>query len=71
MIILYVALFIVACALIGKLLTKARDKNAKSLGGGFPNSQRPWPRNANAAVDPVENPRMVDDGTEFGYKEFD
>jgi len=22
-------------------------------------------------VDPVENPRNVDDGTEFGYKEFD
>lgn len=70
MIILYIVGFIVACALVGKLVTRSRDDSAKRFGGGFPRSQRPW-QNSHAETDPVENPRMVDDGTDFGYKEFD
>jgi hypothetical protein len=70
MIFLYIAAFLVACALAGKLVTRSRDDNAKRFGSGFPRNQRPW-RSSRAFADPVENPRMVDDGTDFGYKEFD
>jgi hypothetical protein len=70
MIILYIVAFIVACALVGKLVTRSRDNNTKRFGGGFPRGQRPWQHSPDE-VDPVENPRMVDDGTDFGYKEFD
>jgi hypothetical protein len=70
MIILYIVLFFVACGVIGKLLNRSGDQNAKRFGAGFPRGQRPW-GTSRADVDPVENPRMVDDGTDFGYREFD
>ena len=70
MIFLYIAAFVVACALVGKLITRSRDNNAKRFGSGFPRNQRPW-ITSRAHADPVENPRRVDDGTDFGYKEFD
>jgi hypothetical protein len=69
-IVLYVALFLAACAIVGKLLTRSSDQNAKRFGAGFPRKQRPW-STSRGDLDPVENPRMVDDGTNFGYKEFD
>lgn len=71
MIVLYIVAAVVVCAVIGKLLTRFRDKTARSFAQGFPRNQRPWARNADALLDPVENPRIVDDGTDFGYKEFD
>jgi hypothetical protein len=70
MIFLYIVLFFVACAVVGKWLSRSRDQNAKRFGTGFPRNQRPWGP-SRAVADPVENPRMVDDGTDFGYKEFD
>jgi len=33
-------------------------------------SMKPF-RFSRTAVDPIENPRPVDDGTQYGYKEFD
>jgi hypothetical protein len=65
----YIVLFLVACAIVGKLLTRSRDQNNKRFDSGSPLNQRPWTR-AGSMVDPVENPRVVDDGTDFGYKEF-
>jgi hypothetical protein len=64
---LYIVLFLIACAVVGKLITRSRDHNNTRFGSGFPLDQRP----TRSMVDPVENPRMVDDGTDFGYKEFD
>jgi hypothetical protein len=62
MIVLYIVVSLGACALVGKLLTRSRDTNNERFGHGTTSSWGP---------DPVENPRMVDDGTDFGYKEFD
>ena len=69
MIVFYLVLFLVACAVVGKLLTRSRDANAQRFAKGF-SRQRPW-TNSPSVVDPVENPRTVDDGTDFGYREFD
>ena len=70
MIFLYIALGVVACAGVGKIATRSSDRNYKRWGqasGGDRRLVKPLP----FVVDPVENPRNVDDGTEFGYKEFD
>jgi hypothetical protein len=70
MIILYIAVFVVACGFVGKLVARSSDRNAQRFRDQMPRGQRSW-TNSLADLDPVENPRSVDDGTEFGYKEFD
>jgi hypothetical protein len=62
----YIVLGVVACAFVGRLLTGRRDQTA----GSSRSNGRLWPW-SNAMVDPVENPRAVDDGTDYGYREFD
>jgi hypothetical protein len=69
-IILYIALFLVACAVIGKFANRGFDRSAKmtdELDGGTRQNLRPSP----TILDTEENPRNLDDGTDFGYKEFD
>jgi hypothetical protein len=68
-ILLAILVFLVACGIIGKLVTRAGDRNNKSFGSAS-RLGRLWRRSL-AVPDPVENPRGLDDGTDFGYKEFD
>jgi hypothetical protein len=68
--ILVIVLFGLACGVVGKLVNRSSDRrqqrwNAQS--GGDRRLIVPLP----SVVDPVENPRNVDDGTDFGYREFD
>lgn len=70
MIFLYIVLFVFACAVIGKLANRGFDRSANmtnELDGGTRQNLRPSP----AILDTEENPRNLDDGTSFGYKEFD
>jgi hypothetical protein len=70
MVFLYIALFLVACVVIGKLANRGFDRSAQmtnELDGGTRQNLRPGP----TVLDTEENPRNVDDGTSFGYKEFD
>ncbi len=66
MIFVYIILGVFVCACVGKLLTGRRDQIAVSSRS----NGRLWSK-SNAVVDPIENPRAVDDGTDHGYREFD
>jgi hypothetical protein len=69
-IVLYIVLGLVACAVIGKLANRGFDRNQQTtneLDDGTRQRLRPGP----AVLDTEENPRNLDDGTSFGYKEFD
>ena len=67
--ILVIVLFLVGCAGVGKLVNRASDRNIK-LFGPASGRGRQW-RTSHAVADPVENTRGLDDGTDFGYQEFD
>jgi hypothetical protein len=68
-IILIIVVFGVACGVLGKIVNRSSDRRNKLYGQGSPQG-RMW-RTSLAVPDPVENPRGLDDGTDFGYKEFD
>ncbi len=70
MIILYIFLFFVGCTFIGWIINRSSDKNPKSFATKLSMNHRLFGINQ-PIIDPVENPRRVDDGTEFGYREFD
>jgi hypothetical protein len=70
MIFVYIVLGVFACAILGKLMTRRSDTNqsiTNELDDGTRRRLRPSP----AVLDTEENPRNLDDGTSFGYKEFD
>jgi hypothetical protein len=68
MIFVYIILFIVGAGVIGKLVNRRGDAAyTRSAQWGSMKSFR----FSRFAVDPEENPRPVDDGTDYGYKEFD
>ena len=70
MIILVIVLIGLACGVAGKLVNRSRDRGQQrwnEQSGGDRRLIDPVP----GVLDPVENPRNVDDGTDFGYREFD
>jgi hypothetical protein len=67
---LYIFLGLVAVTLIGKLVTRSNDKRRNGIGPAFSMNQRIMGINP-GLTDPIENPRQVDDGTNYGYREFD
>lgn len=68
MIFVYILLFIIAVPIIGKLINRQGDAAYKRTASRGSMSAFRFSR---SHVDPEENPRAVDDGTEYGYKEFD
>jgi hypothetical protein len=67
---LYIVLGAFACAVLGKLMTRGSDRSQQmtnELDGGTRRRLRP----STTILDTEENPRNLDDGTSFGYKEFD
>lgn len=68
MVVVYIILFFLVAAVIGKLVARRSDAAyRRSARWGSMSSFR----FSRFAVDPEENPRPVDDGTDYGYKEFD
>jgi hypothetical protein len=70
MVFVYIVLGVFACAVLGKLMNRRSDTNQQitnELDDGTRRRLRPGP----AVLDTEENPRNLDDGTSFGYKEFD
>jgi hypothetical protein len=64
----YIILFFVVAATIGKLINRRSDAaNKRTAGRGSLNGFR----FSRLFADPEENPRPVDDGTDYGYREFD
>jgi hypothetical protein len=68
MIFVYILLVVILVPVIGKLVNRRNDAAYKRTAkwgsmSGF--------RFSRFSVDPEENPRPVDDGTQYGYKEFD
>jgi hypothetical protein len=70
MIILYIVLGLVVCAGIGKIAAHSSDKSVQVYGSPFRPNRRTG-RSSIATIDPEENPRAMNDGTDYGYKEFD
>jgi hypothetical protein len=67
-IIVYIILFVVGAGVVGKLVNRRGDQVYSQTARwgsmkGF--------RFSRTSVDPEENPRPVDDGSSYGYKEFD
>jgi hypothetical protein len=67
---LYIVLFFVACGFGGKLLNRRSD-GRQSMTNELDDGTRERLRPGRTVLDTTENPRNVDDGTSFGYKEFD
>jgi hypothetical protein len=68
MIVVYIVLFLLVVTAVGKLVTRRSDAAyTQSAKWGSMKSFR----FSRFTVDPEENPRPVDDGTDYGYKEFD
>jgi hypothetical protein len=68
MVFVYILLFIIVVPVIGKRVSRRSDAAyQRSAKWG---SMKPF-RFSRFNVDPEENPRPVDDGTQYGYKEFD
>jgi hypothetical protein len=68
MVFVYIILFVVVAAALGKLVNRRGDgayRRTATFG-----SMTSF-RFSRFGVDPEENTRPVDDGTEYGYKEFD
>jgi hypothetical protein len=68
MVFVYILLFIIVVPVIGKLVNRRSDATYQRTArwgsmGSF--------RFNRFHADPEENPRPVDDGTHYGYKEFD
>jgi hypothetical protein len=68
MIVVYIILFFLVVTAVGKLVSRRSDAAySRTAKWGSMSSFR----FSRFAVDPEENPRPVDDGTDYGYKEFD
>jgi hypothetical protein len=64
----YIILFLLVVTAVGKLVTRRSDAAfTRTAKWGSMTSFR----FSRFAADPEENPRPVDDGTDYGYKEFD
>ncbi len=68
MVYLYVLVVLLAVPGVGVLVNRRSDRAYRDRTRW--GSMKPF-RFSRFAVDPEENPRPVDDGTQFGYKEFD
>jgi hypothetical protein len=69
-IVLYIVLFLVGCVALGKFINGRSDRAVSmtnELDGGTRRRLKPM----TTIVDTEENPRNLDDGTSFGYEEFD
>jgi hypothetical protein len=69
-IVLYIALFLVGCVALGKLINRRSD-HAQSMKNELDGGTRRRLEPTSTIADTEENPRNLDDGTSFGYKEFD
>jgi hypothetical protein len=67
---LYIVLGVFACAVLGKLMTRRRDTGQQITNELDDGTRRRLSPSA-TLLDTEENPRNLDDGTSFGYKEFD
>jgi Na+-transporting methylmalonyl-CoA/oxaloacetate decarboxylase gamma subunit len=68
MVFVYVLLFVIVVPVIGKLVNRRSDAAYKRTARWGSMAHFRFSR---FHVDPEENPRPVDDGTQYGYKEFD
>jgi hypothetical protein len=68
MVFVYILLFLVVVTAVGKLVNRRGDAayQRSAKWGSMANF-----RFSRFSVDGEENPRPVDDGTQYGYKEFD
>lgn len=68
MVYVYIVIVLILIPVIGKIVNRRSDRfNQQTARWG---SMKPF-RFTRSSVDPEENPRVVDDGTQYGYKEFD
>lgn len=68
MIYVYIVIVLILIPVIGKIVNRRNDRfNQQTARWG---SMKPF-QFTRSSVDPEENPRVVDDGTQYGYKEFD
>ena len=68
MVFVYIPLFFVVVTAVGKLVNRRGDAAYQRTARW--ESMKSF-RFSRSSVDGEENPRPVDDGTEYGYKEFD
>jgi hypothetical protein len=68
MVFIYIFSFFVVVTVIGKLVNRRGDQAYQRTAKW--GSMKPFGF-SRFSVDPEENPRPVDDGTQYGYKEFD
>jgi len=68
MVFVYIILFFIVAAVIGKLVNRRSDAAYKRTARW--GSMKSF-RFSRFNVDSEENPRPVDDGTQYGYNEFD
>jgi hypothetical protein len=68
MVYLYLLIIVIAVPIVGVLVNRRSDGAYRRTARW--GSMKPFGF-SRFGVDPVENPRPVDDGTQYGYKEFD
>jgi len=68
MIFVYLLLFVIVVPVIGKLVNRRSDAASQRTARWGSMARFRFSR---FQVDPEENPRPVDDDTQYGYKEFD
>jgi hypothetical protein len=67
---LYIVLGVAACAVLGKLMSR-RTATSQQITNELDDGTRRRLRPSPAFLDTEENPRNLDDGTSFGYREGD